>query len=81
MPNQKNEITLDLIGLVFGISLSVLSLYLIFQHQFFWNYVNGSAPSSLFGILSALGLFGGIILVIKSIPKRVDSEYEEPTPF
>lgn len=83
-PVQDAESTLDLLGVIFGVSLAILSVYLIIDKHFFIDFVHGTHDVLLFGVLTFIALIASIILIIKSLPPVSSDgsrDYREQTPF
>jgi uncharacterized BrkB/YihY/UPF0761 family membrane protein len=83
-PIKDAESTLDLLGVIFGISLAILSVYLIIDKHFFVDFVHGTHDVLLFGVLTFIALIASIILIIKSLPpvqNKGSGDYGEQMPF
>lgn len=75
---------LDLLGVIFGVSLAILSVYLIIDKHFFIDFVHGTHDVLLFGVLTFIALIASIILIVKSLPPVSgdgSGDYREQTPF
>jgi len=79
--SESNQSILDLLGIVFGVALAGLSIYLIIDKHFFLDFVHGAHDVLLFGVLTFLGLVASIILIIKSIPFVAGGDFGEQVPF
>jgi hypothetical protein len=78
------ESILDLLGVVFGVALAILSVYLIIDKHFFVDFVHGTHDVILFGVLTFIALIASIILIIKSLPSLQSNDsvdYRERIPF
>jgi hypothetical protein len=83
-PIKDAESTLDLLGVIFGVSLAILSVYLIIDKHFFVDFVHGTHDVLLFGVLTFIALIASIILIIKSLPpvqNKDSGDYGEQMPF
>jgi len=79
--SEPKQSILDLLGIVFGIALAGLSIYLIVDKNLFLGFVHRADDVLLFGVLTFLGLLSSIILIIKSIPVVNNDYFGEQVPF